>query len=75
MNAESRKNMQQTANTVQCESHIIQTHATHARPCVRKKYASKIKSAQETQETQEITQAKNENTQAQVTQLTQAVLA
>jgi len=39
-------------------------------PVSIQKYASKIKSAQETQQTQEMMQAKNKSTQMQVTQLT-----
>jgi len=41
----------------------------------KEKYASKIKSGNKRNKRKKITQAKNKSTQAQVTQLTQAVLA
>jgi len=50
-------------------------HSNARKALRKKKYASKIKSAQETQQTPENYASKNKSTQAQVTQLTQAVLA
>jgi len=56
--------------------HVKPGFHLNARKTLRKeKYAGKIKSAQETQQTQENYASKNKSMQAQVTQLTQAVLA
>jgi len=53
----------------------VQTHATNARALRKEKYASKIKSVQEMQQMQEnYASKKNKSAQAQVNQLTQAVI-